>query len=311
MTKIYESVFDVIGNTPLIEVTNIENELGLKATILVKLESVNPAGSIKDRAAKQMIIDAEIDGKLTEGSTIIEPTSGNTGIGLAALAAAKGYKSIFVMPDTMSKERISLIKAYGADVVLTDGSLGMKGTLDKAEELNKTIEKSWIAGQFDNPSNPKAHYLTTGPEIYEATNGNIDIFVAGFGTGGTISGIGSYLKEKDKNIQIIGMEPDDSPLVSKGISSSHKLQGIGANFIPANLKLDILDEVITITTKQAFDCARLLAKKEGMLVGITSGANLASAILLAQREENYGKTIVTVLPDSGDRYFSTELFNQE
>lgn len=307
---IYKSVAETIGNTPLIEVSNIEKYLDLKATILVKLEAVNPAGSIKDRAARQMILDAEASGILKPGATIIEPTSGNTGIGLAAIAAAKGYKSIFIMPDTMSKERINIIKAYGAEIVLTPGALGMKGTIDKANELNKEIEGSWIAGQFENPSNPKAHYLTTAPEIWEATEGNVDIFVAGFGTGGTVSGIGKYLKEKNKDIKVVAMEPYDSPLLSQGKCGPHKLQGIGANFIPENLDQSLIDEVVTVTTEQAFSGAKLIATKEGVLVGITSGANLSAAIELAQREENYGKTIVTVLPDNGDRYYSTPLFTE-
>jgi len=307
---IYQSVAETIGHTPLIEIKNIEEYLGLKARILVKLESVNPAGSIKDRAAKQMILDAEESGILKPGATIIEPTSGNTGIGLAAIAAAKGYKSIFIMPDTMSKERINIIKAYGAEVVLTAGALGMKGTIDKANELNQNIEGSWIAGQFENPSNPKAHYLTTAPEIWADTEGNVDIFVAGFGTGGTVSGIGKYLKEKNADIKVIAMEPDASPLLSEGKCGPHKLQGIGANFIPENLDQSIIDEVMTMSAEKSFAAAKLFATKEGALVGITSGANLACAIELAQKEENFGKTIVTVLPDNGDRYYSTPLFTE-
>lgn len=305
---IYQSVADTIGNTPLIHLNNIEKILGLKATILVKLESVNPSGSIKDRAAKQMVMDAEKAGLLQKGATIIEPTSGNTGIGLAAIAASRGYRAIFVMPETMSVERINLIKAYGAEVVLTEGRLGMKGTLEKADELHQQIKGSWIAGQFENPSNPRAHFLTTGPEIYQDTQGKIDIFVAGFGTGGTVSGIGRYLKQQNSTIQVIAMEPKDSPLLSQGKSGPHRLQGIGANFIPVNLDQSIIDEVLTIDSDEAFQYAKMMAQKEGALVGITAGANLAAAVKLALREENAGKTIVTVLPDHGDRYYSTPLF---
>jgi len=300
---------DLIGNTPLVEVVNIEKELNLEATILVKLEYLNPAGSVKDRIAKAMIEDAEERGVLKKGSVIIEPTSGNTGIGLASIAASKGYRLILTMPETMSVERRNIIKAYGAEIVLTEGSKGMKGAIEKAEELSKEIPDSFIPGQFDNPANPKMHKNTTGPEIWNDTDGRVDIFIAGVGTGGTITGIGEYLKEKNPDIKVVALEPEDSPVLSEGRSGAHKIQGIGAGFVPKVLNTKVYDEVFKAPAQEAFDTARLLARKEGISVGISSGAALFGAIQLAKRPENKGKTIVALLPDSGDRYYSTALFN--
>lgn len=308
MAKIYGSVIDLIGGTPLVEVKNLEQEENLEATVLVKLEYRNPAGSAKDRIAKSMIEDAEEKGLLKEGYTIIEPTSGNTGIGLAAIAAAKGYRVILTMPETMSVERRNILKAYGAEVVLTDGSKGMSGAVAKAEELAQEIEGSFIAGQFENPANPKAHYLTTGPEIWEDTDGKIDIFVASVGTGGTISGTGKYLKEKNPGVKVVAVEPADSPLLSGGQAGPHKIQGIGANFIPEALDTSIYDEIICVESDDAFEMAKRLTKKEGLMTGISSGATLHAAVELAKRPENKGKMIVALLPDSGDRYYSTPLF---
>lgn len=309
MPKIYNSVIELIGKTPLLELSNIEKDLNLNARILAKLEYFNPGGSVKDRVAKNMIEMAEKEGKLKKGSVIIEPTSGNTGIGLALVAAAKGYKTIIVMPDTMSKERQLLMKAYGAELVLTDGKKGMKGAIEKAEELNKTIENSIIAGQFTNPYNPKSHFDTTGPEIYEDTDGKVDIFISGVGTGGTISGTGEYLKQKNPDIKVIAVEPFGSPILSKGKSGPHNLQGIGAGFIPETLNTDIYDEIITVKEEDAYISARLITQKEGILVGISSGAALYAATEVAKREENKGKTIVVLLPDTGERYLSTQLFS--
>ena len=308
MAKIYGSVIDLIGGTPLVEVKNLEQEENLEATVLVKLEYRNPAGSAKDRIAKSMIEDAEEKGLLKEGYTIIEPTSGNTGIGLAAIAAAKGYRVILTMPETMSVERRNILKAYGAEVVLTDGSKGMSGAVAKAEELAQEIEGSFIAGQFENPANPKAHYLTTGPEIWEDTEGKVDIFVASVGTGGTISGTGKYLKEKNPGVKVVAVEPADSPLLSGGQAGPHKIQGIGANFIPEALDTSIYDEIICVESDDAFEMAKRLTKKEGLMTGISSGATLHAAVELAKRPENKGKMIVALLPDSGDRYYSTPLF---
>lgn len=308
MSNIYQGALELIGNTPLVEVTNIEKELGLKARILVKLEYFNPAGSVKDRAAKFMIQDAEEKGLLKEGSVIIEPTSGNTGIGLASIAAAKGYKVILTMPDTMSVERRNILKAYGAEIVLTEGAKGMAGSIEKAEELHKEIPGSIIAGQFENQANAEAHRKTTGPEIWRDTDGEVDIFIAGVGTGGTITGVGEYLKSQNPQVQVVAVEPADSPLLSEGKSGPHKLQGIGANFVPALLNTEIYDEILKLQAEDSFRAAKLLAKKEGFLVGITSGAALHGAIELAKRPENEGKTIVALLPDSGDRYYSTPLF---
>lgn len=311
MSHIYKKAADLIGNTPLLEVTNIEKDLGLSARLLVKLEYLNPAGSVKDRAAKYMIEDAESKGLLKEGAVIIEPTSGNTGIGLAAIAAARGYRMILTMPDTMSMERRNILKAYGAEIVLTDGAAGMAGSIAKAEELAREIPNSFIPGQFENPANAAAHRETTGPEIWQDTDGEVDIFVAGVGTGGTITGIGEYLKEQNPAVKIVAVEPSDSPLLSEGRSGSHPLQGIGANFIPELLNQDIYDEILTVTGEDAFAMAKLLAKREGILVGITSGAALQAAITLARRPEHTGKTIIALLPDSGDRYYSTALFMEE
>ena len=308
MSKIYKSTTELVGKTPLVEVTNIEKELGLKAKLLVKLEYFNPAGSVKDRIAKAMIEDAESSGKLKEGAVIIEPTSGNTGIGLAALAAAKGYRAIFTMPETMSVERRNILKAYGAEIVLTEGAKGMQGAIAKAEELVKEIPNAIIPTQFDNPANPKAHFETTGPEIWEDTDGEVDVFVAGVGTGGTITGTGKFLKSKKADLKVVAVEPDSSPLLSKGVSGPHKIQGIGANFVPAVLDTKIYDEIIAVENDDAFTYAKLLAKKEGILVGISSGAALSAAIALAKRPEYEGKTIVALLPDNGDRYYSTPLF---
>ena len=306
---IYQNASQLIGNTPLLRLNNIEKKLNLNVTLLAKVEYFNPSGSVKDRVALSMIEDAEKKGILHHDSVVIEPTSGNTGIGLASVCAAKGYKCILVMPENMSKERIKLIKAYGADVVLSPKEKGMKGAVEKAEELSKTYESSFIPSQFENPSNPEIHYKTTGPEIYKSTNKKVDIFVAGIGTGGTISGVGKYLKEQNKNIKIIGVEPNDSPLLTKGKAGPHKIQGIGANFVPNTLNKNYIDEFLTATTEESYEYARMAGKFEGILVGISSGAALAQAIKIAQRNENNGKTIVVLLPDSGDRYLSTELFD--
>ncbi len=308
MANIYKSATQLIGNTPLVEVTRIEKELGLEATILVKLEYFNPAGSVKDRIANAMIEDAEKKGILKEGSVIIEPTSGNTGIGLASIAAAKGYRAIFTMPETMSVERRNILKAYGAEIVLTEGAKGMKGAIAKAEELAKEIPGGFIPGQFVNPANPAIHKATTGPEIWKDTDGKVDIFIAGVGTGGTVTGTGEYLKEQNPGIRVVALEPEDSPVLSEGRSGAHKIQGIGAGFVPDVLNTKVYDEVFTAPNQAAFDTAKLLAKKEGISVGISSGAALYGAIELAKRPENKGKTIVALLPDSGDRYYSTALF---
>ncbi len=306
--KIYRNVQELIGKTPLMEARNIEKMLDLKARLLVKLEYLNPAGSVKDRIAKNMILTAEQEGKLKPGATIIEPTSGNTGIGLASIAASKGYKLILTMPETMSVERRNILKAYGAEIVLTEGAKGMTGAIEKAKELAEQISGSFLAGQFDNPANPAAHMVSTGPEIWEDTDGNVDIFVAGVGTGGTITGIGGYLKEKKKSVKIVAVEPSDSPVLSKGTAGPHKIQGIGAGFVPVVLNTQIYDEIMPITAEKSFETAKLFAHKEGILVGISSGAALYAAIEQAKREENKGKTIVALLPDSGDRYYSTPLF---
>ena len=302
--KIYKSADELIGNTPLLELVNIEKKFNLKAKLFAKLEFMNVSGSAKDRVAKAMILNAEKSGKLKPDSVIIEPTSGNTGIGLASVGTSRGYKVIIVMPDTMSKERQLLIKAYGAELVLTDGTKGMKGCIEKAENLAKEIPNSFIPDQFSNPSNPKVHKETTGPEIWNDTDGKVDIFVAGVGTGGTITGVGEFLKEKNPNIKIVAVEPEDSPLLSKGIAGSHKIQGIGANFVPKILNTDIYDEIITIKNEEAFDAKNLLGTTEGILVGISSGASLSAAIKLAQREENAGKNIVAFFVDTGERYLS-------
>ena len=308
MAEIYKSVTELIGRTPLLEITNIEREQDLKAKVLVKLEYFNPAGSVKDRAALRMIEEAERTGKIGPGAVIIEPTSGNTGIGLAAVAASRGYRAVFVMPETMSIERRKLLLGYGAEIVLTDGKKGMTGAIEKAAELEKTTENAVVLGQFVNEANPAAHYSTTGPEIWEDTQGQVDIFVAGVGTGGTITGVGTYLKEKNPNVKIVAMEPSDSPVLSGGKPGPHKLQGIGAGFIPDTLDTEIYDEILTIGSEEAFSGARQIAQKEGVLVGISSGAAFAAAVKLAKRPENEGKTIVVLLPDSGDRYYSTPLF---
>jgi len=310
MSKIYTSADQLIGHTPLLRLSNIEKELSLKSEIIAKLEYLNPAGSVKDRAALYMIDDAEKSGRLKAGSTIIEPTSGNTGIGLCAVAAARGYRAIIVMPDSMSLERQLTMKAYGATLVLTDGKLGMKGAIEKAEHLAREIPGSSIAGQFSNPANAKAHFETTGPEIYEDTDGEIDIFVAGVGTGGTITGCGQYLKKKNKNIKIVAVEPESSPYLSKGESGAHGIQGIGAGFVPEVLDTKIYDEIITVSDDDAYKFGRLIAKKEGIMVGISSGAALAAAVKLASRKENEGKKIVVLLPDTGDRYLSTALYSE-
>ena len=308
MAKIYNGTIDLIGNTPLVEVKNIEKELGLEARVLVKLEYFNPAGSVKDRIAKGMIEDAEEKGLLKEGSVIIEPTSGNTGIGLAAIAAAKGYRIILTMPETMSVERRNLLKAYGAEIVLTEGAKGMKGAIAKADELAKEIPNSFIPGQFVNPANPATHRATTGPEIWNDTDGDVDIFIAGVGTGGTLTGVGEYLKEKKPDVKIVALEPATSPVLSEGKSGAHKIQGIGAGFVPDVLNTKVYDEIITVENDDAFATGKLLAKHEGVLVGISSGAALWAAIDYAKRPENKGKTIVALLPDNGDRYYSTPLF---
>ena len=308
MSNIYKGTLGLIGNTPLVEVTNIEKELGLKATVLVKLEYFNPAGSVKDRIAKAMIEDAEEKGILKEGSVIIEPTSGNTGIGLASIAAAKGYRIILTMPETMSVERRNILKAYGAEIVLTEGAKGMKGAIAKADELAKEVPDSFIPGQFVNPANPAIHKKTTGPEIWNDTDGKVDIFIAGVGTGGTVTGTGEYLKEKNPAIKIVALEPADSPVLSEGKAGAHKIQGIGAGFVPDVLNTGVYDEIFKATNDDAFAAAKLLARKEGISVGISSGAALHGAIELARRPENEGKVIVALLPDSGDRYYSTPLF---
>lgn len=308
MSKIYTSADQLIGKTPLLELTHIEKKYGLKAKVLAKLEYFNPAGSVKDRVAKKMLDDAEAAGKLTPESVIIEPTSGNTGIGLASVAAARGYRIIIVMPETMSVERRQLMKAYGAELVLTDGTKGMKGAIEKADELAKEIPNSFIPGQFVNPSNPKAHYETTGPEIFEDTDGEVDIFVAGVGTGGTVTGVGEYLKEKKPSVKIVAVEPESSPVLSKGVAGVHKIQGIGAGFVPEVLDTKVYDEIIPVSNEAAFETGRLIGRSEGVLVGISSGAAAYAAVELAKRPENAGKTIVVLLPDTGDRYLSTPLF---
>ena len=308
MAKIYQGAVELIGNTPLVEVINLEQQEALKARVLVKLEYLNPAGSVKDRIAKAMLEDAEAKGLLKKGSVIIEPTSGNTGIGLAAIAAAKGYRVILTMPETMSVERRNIVKAYGAEVVLTDGTKGMKGAIEKADELAKEIPNSFIAGQFVNPANPATHKKTTGPEIWEDTDGEVDIFVAGVGTGGTITGTGEYLKEKKPEVKIVAVEPASSPVLSEGVSGPHKIQGIGAGFVPETLNTSIYDEIIKVENEDAFETGKYLAAEEAILAGISSGAALYAAIQLAKREENKGKTIVVLLPDNGDRYYSTPLF---
>jgi cysteine synthase A len=310
MANIHKSAAELIGNTPLLEVTNIERDLGLKAKVLVKLEYFNPAGSVKDRIAKAMIEDAEAKGLLGEGSTIIEPTSGNTGIGLAAIAAAKGYRIILTMPETMSVERRNILKAYGAELVLTEGSQGMKGAIAKAAKLALEIPNSFIPGQFVNPANPAIHRATTGPEIWRDTDGKVDIFIAGVGTGGTLTGVGEYLKSQNPNIKIVALEPEGSPVLSEGRSGAHKIQGIGAGFVPEVLNTKVYNEIFRAANEDAFAAAKLLAKKEGVSVGISSGAALHGAIELAKRPENAGKTIVALLPDSGDRYYSTALFTE-
>ena len=310
MANIYTSADQLIGKTPLLELTRIEEELGLKAKVLAKLEYFNPAGSVKDRIAKRMIEDAEASGKLKLGATIIEPTSGNTGIGLAAVAAAKGYKTIIVMPETMSVERRQLMKAYGAELVLTEGAKGMKGAIAKAEEIAAETENSYIPGQFVNPSNPAAHRDTTGPEIWEDTDGKVDYFVAGVGTGGTVTGVGEYLKSKNGDVKVVAVEPEASQTLAKGEAAPHKIQGIGAGFVPETLNTHIYDEIIPVTNEDAFETGRLLGHKQGVLVGISSGAALWAAIELAKKPENEGKNIVVLLPDTGDRYLSTPLFQE-
>ena len=310
MSNIYKGTLGLIGNTPLVEVTNVEKELGLEATILVKLEYFNPAGSVKDRIAKAMIEDAEKKGILKEGSVIIEPTSGNTGIGLASIAAAKGYRIILTMPETMSVERRNILKAYGAEIVLTQGVKGMKGAIEKAQELAAEIPDSFIPGQFENPANPEAHRKTTGPEIWDDTDGKVDFFVAGVGTGGTVSGTGEYLKSQNPGVKIAAVEPADSPVLSEGKAGPHKIQGIGAGFVPKTLNTSVYDEIVKVQNDDAFSASKLLAKQEGILVGISSGAALHAALEIAKRPENKGKTIVALLPDSGDRYFSTALFSE-
>ena len=310
MAAIYKGTLGLIGNTPLVEPVNLEKELGLEATILVKLEYLNPAGSVKDRVAKAMIEDAEEKGLLKEGSVIIEPTSGNTGIGLASIAAAKGYRIILTMPETMSVERRNILKAYGAEIVLTEGVKGMKGAIEKADELAKEIPGSYIPGQFVNPANPEVHRKTTGPEIWKDTDGEVDLFIAGVGTGGTLTGVGEYLKSQNPDVKIVALEPASSPVLSTGKGGPHKIQGIGAGFVPDVLNTTVYDEIFTVENDDAFATGKLLAKKEGILVGISSGAALYGAIELAKRPENKGKTIVALLPDTGDRYYSTPLFTE-
>ena len=310
MAKIYKGTLGLIGNTPLVEVANIEKELGLEATVLVKLEYFNPAGSVKDRIAKAMIEDAEEKGILKEGSVIIEPTSGNTGIGLASIAAVKGYRIILTMPETMSVERRNILKAYGAELVLTEGAKGMKGAIEKAEELSKEIPNSFIPGQFVNPANPAIHRSTTGPEICKDTDGKVDAFIAGVGTGGTLTGVGEYLKSQNPDVKVVAVEPAGSPVLSEGKGGPHKIQGIGAGFVPEVLNTSVYDEIIKIENEDAFEKGKLLAKYEGVLVGISSGAALSAAIQLAKRPEYKGKTIVALLPDTGDRYYSTPLFTE-
>lgn len=308
MTRIFNNAVELIGNTPLVEVSNMEKLYNTKARVLVKVEYLNPAGSVKDRAAQYMIADAEKKGLLKEGSVIVEPTSGNTGIGLAAIAAVKGYRVILTMPDTMSVERRNILKAYGAEIVLTEGAKGMQGAVEKANELVDSIEGAFLAGQFDNPSNAEAHYNTTGPEIWNDTDGQVDVFVSAVGTGGTITGIGRYLKEKNANVKVVAVEPSDSPLLSKGVAGPHKIQGIGANFVPSLLDTNIYDEIITVEAEDAFKVSKELTRNEGLLTGISSGAALHAALEIANRPEYAGKTIVALLPDSGDRYYSTPLF---
>ncbi|MGN0537732.1 MAG: cysteine synthase A [Acutalibacteraceae bacterium] len=310
MSKIYTSADQLIGKTPLLELTHIEKEYNLSAKLLAKLEYFNPAGSVKDRIAKAMIDDAEAKGILKEGSVIIEPTSGNTGIGLASVAAARGYRIIIVMPETMSVERRQLMKAYGAELVLTDGSQGMKGAINKAEELSKEIPNSFVAGQFVNPANPEAHRQTTGPEIFEDTDGAVDYFIAGVGTGGTITGVGEYLKSRKPDVKVVAVEPVSSPVLSKGVAGPHKIQGIGAGFVPEVLNTKVYDEVLPVSNDDAFATGKLIGRKEGILVGISSGAALYAAIEIAKRPENAGKNIVVLFPDTGDRYLSTALFNE-
>ena len=310
MANIYKGILQLIGNTPLVELVNIEKDLGLEATLLVKLEYFNPAGSVKDRIAKSMIEDAEEKGILKEGSVIIEPTAGNKGIGLAVIAASKGYRAILTMPETMSVERRNILKAYGAEIVLTEGAKGMKGAIEKAEELAKEIPGGFIPGQFVNPANPKVHRETTGPEIWRDTDGAVDIFISGVGTGGTLTGTGEYLKEQKPEVKIVALEPDDSPVLSEGKAGPHKIQGIGAGFVPDVLNTDIFDEVFRAVSDDAFNAAKYLAKKEGISVGISAGAALHAAIEYAKKPENKGKTIVALLPDSGDRYYSTPLFTE-
>ncbi|MBQ3323053.1 MAG: cysteine synthase A [Firmicutes bacterium] len=310
MANIYKGILQLIGNTPLVELVNIEKDLGLEATLLVKLEYFNPAGSVKDRIAKSMIEDAEEQGILKEGSVIIEPTSGNTGIGLAVIAASKGYRAILTMPETMSVERRNILKAYGAEIVLTEGAKGMKGAIEKAEELAKEIPGGFIPGQFVNPANPKAHRETTGPEIWRDTDGAVDIFISGVGTGGTLTGVGEYLKAQKPEVKIVALEPDDSPVLSEGKAGPHKIQGIGAGFVPDVLNTAVYDEVYRADSDDAFNAAKYLAKKEGIPVGISAGAALHAAIEYAKKPENKGKTIVALLPDSGDRYYSTPLFTE-
>lgn len=308
---IYKSVNELIGRTPLMELSNIEKKDSLGARVLVKLECFNPAGSAKDRIALHMIEKAEARGVLKKGATVIEPTSGNTGIGIAAVCASRGYRAIMTMPETMSVERQKLLAAYGAEIVLTDGKKGMAGAVEKAKELNAEIENSFIPSQFDNPDNPETHYLTTGPELWEGADGKVDVFIAGIGTGGTVSGTGKYLKEKNPNVEIIGIEPADSPLITKGVAGGHKLQGIGANFIPENYDASVVDRVLTVTTEQAYSTAKRIAREEGILVGITSGAAAYIAIELAKKDEYKDKTIIAFLPDGGDRYMSTGIFDSE